>query len=91
MNILDKTKCPDNFDAIPNPLYASWVYWWLKSRGADVSKVTPKFCYAEFVQTYPDHVQAFLEVVEKTESVQHDLDKLLIKAGALDVLGGVEL
>jgi len=86
MNILDSTKKPDNFDEIPNPLYAAWVYWWLKERGADVSCVTPKFCYREFVQTFPEHVHDFLNVAAATKNRQPDLDKKLIEAGILDVL-----
>jgi len=90
MNILDTIPCPSNFDTIPNPLFAGWVYHWLKSRGADVSKVTPKFCYTEFVQTFPEHVPAFLEIADRTESREKDLDKKLMQAGILDVLGGVD-
>ena len=86
MNILDRTKKPDNFDAIPNPLYAAWVYWWLKDRGVDVTGVTPKFCYKEFVQTFPEHVYDFLNVAAQTENIQKDFDKKLIDAGILDVL-----
>jgi len=86
VNILDSIKKPDNFDSIPNPLYAGWVYWWLKEQGADVSCVTPKFCYAEFVQTFPEHIPAFLAVADATENRQKDLDKKLIEAGILDVL-----
>jgi hypothetical protein len=90
-NILDTIKCPGNFDAIPNPLYAGWVYHWLKSRGADVERITPKFCYAEFIREYPEHVPAFLAIAEATENRQADLDKRLMQAGILDAIKGVEI
>ena len=86
MHILDQTAKPKDFDTIPNPLYAGWVYWWLKEQGADVSYVTPKFCYKEFVGTFPDHLPEFLAVADATENRQKDLDKKLIQAGILDVL-----
>ena len=88
-NPLDKTKKPKNFDKIPNPLYAAWVYWWLKEQGADVSRVTPRFCYSDFIREYPEYVAEFLRVASLTSSTQKDLEILLIDGGILDVLGGV--
>jgi len=90
MNILDKTQKPDNFDTIPNPLYASWIYHWLKFKGADVSQVTPKWCYKEFIEYYPEYFKDFLEIADKTENIQPDLDKQLIKGGFLDILGDID-
>lgn len=86
MNPLERTKKPDNFDTIPNPLYCSWMYWWLKEQGEDVSQISPKWCYKEFIEYYPEYATKFLEIVSKTPVIQKDLEKLLIKNGFLDTL-----
>lgn len=87
-NVLERIKKPDNFDTIPNPLNAGWMYWWLKEKGEDVSIITPKWCYKEFIEAFPHCLNDFLKIVDNTEErlVEKDLSKKLVENGVLNLL-----
>jgi hypothetical protein len=86
--VLDNMNWNRPLDIIPNPISCLFIYKWLQNRDADVSMVTPRWCFEDFINQYGvDFAIPFLDLVRDSviqgANLQDNLKDEVIKGGIL--------